>query len=203
MLAAASLAFAVPAVASAAPASAAKHGARFKVRVILDGAKLRHTFIPAGSAKRRAEALADPDDITVLGHHLFSGFQNRVDPQGQASSDGNADSTIVEYTASGRVVRQWDIKGKCDGVTAYTAAHLLIATVNEDAHSSIYTITPGAPRGHQVVHYRYDEPLPHFGGNRRDLGSAQPGCARRAFLPAAGHGVHQPGVGRDARLKAG
>jgi hypothetical protein len=100
----------------------------------------------------------------LLGHHLFSGFQNGVGPQGQASPDGNTDSTIVEYTASGHVVRQWDIKGKCDGVTADTAAGMLIATVNEDAHSSIYTITPSAPRGHQVVHYRYNEPLPHFGG---------------------------------------
>ncbi|MGC1288799.1 MAG: hypothetical protein WA895_38250, partial [Streptosporangiaceae bacterium] len=104
VLAAAGLAFAVPAVASAAPA-AAQHGARFKVRVILNGAKLRHTFIPAGSSKPKTEPLADPDDITVLGHHLFSGFQNGVGPQGQASPDGNTDSTIVEYTASGHVVR--------------------------------------------------------------------------------------------------
>jgi hypothetical protein len=164
LFAAAGLAFAVPAAASAAPAAAHKHEARFRVRVILDGAKLRHRFVPAGSTKPRSEPLADPDDITVLGHHLFSGFQNGVGPQGQASPDGNTHSTIVEYTASGHVVRQWDIKGKCDGVTADTAAHMLIATVNEDAHSSIYTITPSAPRGHQVVHYRYNEPLPHFGG---------------------------------------
>jgi hypothetical protein len=164
LLAAAGLAIAAPAASLAAPVAAHKHGARFKVRVIVNGAKLQHAFIPAGSTKRRTEPLADPDDITVLGHHLFSGFQNGVGPQGQASSDGNTDSTIVEYTASGDVVRQWDIKGKCDGVTADTAAHMLIATVNEDAHSSIYTITPSAPRGHQVVHYRYSEPLPHFGG---------------------------------------
>ena len=76
MLAAAGLAFAVPAVASAAPA-AAQHGARFKVRVILNGAKLWHTFIPAGSSKPKTEPLADPDDITVLGHHLFSGSGTR------------------------------------------------------------------------------------------------------------------------------
>ena len=40
----------------------------------------------------------------------------------------------------------------------------LIATVNEDANSSIYTITPGAPRAAQVQHYRYNRPLPHKGG---------------------------------------
>lgn len=164
-LAAAGVAFAVPAAASAAaPATNHSGEPRFAVRVILNGAKLRHTFLPVGSTKRATEPLADPDDITVLGHHLFSGFQNGVGPQGQASPDGNTDSTIVEYTAGGHVVRQWDIKGKCDGVTADTAAHLLIATVNEDAHSSIYTITPGARPGHQIVHYRYNEPLPDFGG---------------------------------------
>jgi hypothetical protein len=41
---------------------------------------------------------------------------------------------------------------------------VLIATVNEDANSSIYTITPGAKAGHQVRHYHYNEALPHFGG---------------------------------------
>ena len=107
--------------------------------MILNGAKLRHTFIPVGSTKPRTEALADPDDITVLGHHLFSGFQNGVGPQGQPSPDGNTYSTIVEYTASGHVVRQWELKGKCDGITADQPAGLLVATVNEDQHSSIYT----------------------------------------------------------------
>lgn len=36
--------------------------------------------------------------------------------------------------------------------------------VNEDAHSSIYTITPGASPARQVRHYRYNIPLPHNGG---------------------------------------
>jgi hypothetical protein len=167
-VAAASLAFAGTAIASASPAVHARHGARFQVRVVLNGARLRHTFVPVGSAKPRTEALADPDDITVLGHHLFSGFQNGVGPQGQPSPDGNTDSTIVEYTASGHVVRQWDLKGKCDGITADQPAGLLVATVNEDQHSAIYTIRPSALPGEQVVRYRYRPvshgQLPHFGG---------------------------------------
>jgi hypothetical protein len=159
-----SLAFAGTAAASATAAAHPHHGARFNVHVVLDAAKLRHTFIPVGSSKPRSEPLADPDDITVLGHHIFSGFQNGIGPQGQPSTDGNTYSTIVEYTASGHVVQQWDIKGKCDGLTADTAAHLLIATVNEDANSSIYTITPGALPGEQAARYHYNEPLPHSGG---------------------------------------
>jgi hypothetical protein len=154
--------------AQAAPAALAQaqHHAerRYHVRQVLFGSKLRHTFLAAGSAKRRSEPLTQPDDITRIGRDLFTGFQNGVGPQGQASTDGNRDSTIVEFTASGRVIRQWDVRGKCDGLTADPARHLVIATVNEDANSSVYTITPGAKTGTEVRHYRYKEPLPHNGG---------------------------------------
>ncbi len=146
--------------------SAATHAAKpvFHVRQILNGMKLKHSFIPSGSSTRKTEPLSSPDDITVLGHHLFTTFQNGVGPQGQPSTSGNTDSTIVEFTAGGHVVRQWDLHGKCDGLTAYPARGYVIATVNEDANSSIYTITPGARPGRQVVHYRYSEALPHIGG---------------------------------------
>jgi hypothetical protein len=58
----------------------------------------RHTFLAAGSAKRRSEPLTQPDDMTRIGRDLFTGFQNGVGPQGQASTDGNRDSTIVEFS---------------------------------------------------------------------------------------------------------
>ncbi|MFY9930466.1 MAG: hypothetical protein WAK82_20915 [Streptosporangiaceae bacterium] len=149
--------------AAASPHSPA-HAPQYQVRVVLNGADLRHTFIPAGKKKARTEALSSPDDIAVLGHDIYTTFQNGVGPQGQPSPDGNTDSTIVEFTARGHVVHQWDLHGKCDGITADTGKQLLIATVNEDAHSSIYTITPDASPSHQVLHYRYDIPLPHNGG---------------------------------------
>src|SRR5580698_6174953 len=148
----ASLALAAPALASAAR-DPHHHGSDFRVRIVLNGARLRHTFKPNGTGAAKSEALADPDDITVLGHHLFVGFQNGVGPQGEASTDGNLDSTIVEFTPAGHVVRKWDIVGKCDGLTADTAARVVIATVNEDANSSIYTIAPGALPGRQLTHY--------------------------------------------------
>ena len=145
---------------AAAPASRAPE---FAVRQILNGAKLHHSYVAAGTRVRKSEALSSPDDITVLGHHIFTAFQNGVGPQGQPSTDGNTLSTVVEFTADGHVVRQWDIKGKCDGITADTRRGELIATVNEDAHSSIYTITPAAKEG-QVQHYRYNGALPSKGG---------------------------------------
>lgn len=138
------------------------HGSQLQVRQILNGAKLHHSYVAAG--KRKTEALSGPDDVTVLGHHIFTAFQNGVGSQGEPSTDGNTASTVVEFTATGHVVRQWDIKGKCDGLTADTGRHLVIATVNEDAHASVYTITPGAATAAQIQHYRYDKPLPSKGG---------------------------------------
>ena len=133
----------------------------YTVRTVLSGKSLHHWYTKAGSKVRHSEPLTQPDDITRIGDDLFTGFQNGVGPQGQASTDGNRDSTIVEFTLSGVVVNQWDIVGKCDGLTANTSAGLVVATVNEDAHSSLYTI---APFTSQVVHYSYFRPLPHKGG---------------------------------------
>ena len=174
--------------ATASPQRAA-HAPQYQVRVILNGAHLRHTFIPAGKSKARTEALSSPDDVAVLGHDIYTTFQNGVGPQGQPSPDGNTDSTIVEFTDSGHVVHQWDLHGKCDGITADTARHLLIATIDEDAHSSVYTITPGAPSARQLLHYRWnDSPLPHNGGtdaisiwdNKILVSASAPGTAGKA-----------------------
>jgi hypothetical protein len=149
---------------TAGVAHSAHDAPALEVRHILSGRELSHTFVPAGSTQSRSDPLTQPDDIGALGPDLFTGFQNGVGAQGEASADGNLYSTVVEFTASGRVVRQWDVTGKVDGLAADPARHLVIATVDEDGNSSIYTITPGAPAGAQVQHYTYNEPLPHNGG---------------------------------------
>ena len=150
----------------ALPASAKTHRPppmppTYNVRVILSGKNLHHLYTKAGSWRLHREPLAGPDDITRIGNDLFTAFQNGVGPQGQASTDGNRFSTVVEFTLSGVVVNQWDILGKCDGLTANTARGLLVATVNEDANSSLYVIDPFTS---QIVHYHYFRPLPHKGG---------------------------------------
>jgi hypothetical protein len=153
------------ALASAGSAQAGRHHPPvYHIKVMLNGMNLSHTFIPQGSSTPTTEPLANPDDITRLGKHLFSGFQNGVGPQGQASSSGNLDSTIVEYSLSGKWIAQWDVTGKCDGLTADPLTHRLIATVNEDANSSIYVIRPFGRKAGQVTHFAYNEALPHFGG---------------------------------------
>ncbi len=137
------------------------HGLR--ATVIVSGTSLKHTFTEAGASTVTSEPLTDPDDFTLLGEDIFVGFQNGVGPQGQPSPSKNLDSTVVELSQRGQPVAQWDVRGKTDGVTADPEAHMVIATVNEDANSSLYTITPG-PGGGIVRHYSYNEPLPHHGG---------------------------------------
>jgi hypothetical protein len=166
------VALAVPAVASVAAKPAGKHhpvhharAQQFHVKVILNGADLSHTFTPVGSTTPATEHLTSPDDITTLGGNIYTAFQNGIGPQGQPSSDGNTQSTVVEFTPSGKVIKQWDITGKCDGITADPQRHELIATVNEDANSSVYLIRPSAPAAEQIQHYSYNsDPLPHNGG---------------------------------------
>ena len=143
------------------PASAHTGGPTYYVRQILSGQSLHHWYTRAGSSQQHRESLTQPDDITMIGGNLFAGFQNGVGPQGQASTDGNRDSTIVEFRPNGTVVSQWDIRGKCDGLTADPYTGQVIATVNEDANSSLYSIDPWSG---QVTHYWYSRPLPHHGG---------------------------------------
>jgi hypothetical protein len=155
-----------PAAASASPAAHPAVGARssvargtYQVATILTGSSLSH---PAGTG---SEPLTQPDDITSLGPILFVAFQNGVGSMGEPSSTGNTNSTVVALTTSGTVIAQWDLPGKVDGMTTDLAGVRLIATVNEDGNSSLYTIDLLAPPGSQITHYSYiKNPLPHGGG---------------------------------------
>jgi hypothetical protein len=124
-------------------------------RIFASGDGITHGT-PSGS-----EQISQPDDITRLGGHIYVAFQNGVGPQGQPSTTGNPDSTIVEFNRRGRAVKQWDLTGKCDGLTADPQLGSVIATVNEDANSSLYLIDPDGG----VTHFNYNsDPLPSNGG---------------------------------------
>jgi hypothetical protein len=159
----ASLMIAGAGAAAASPAGA-WHSTQLTSHQVLNGMKLHHTYIPAGGGKAKTEPLTFPDDLTSIGTSMFTAFQNGVGPQGQASADGNTDSTVVEFGLGGNEIHQWDIHGKCDGLTADPALGAVIATVNEDANSSLYTISPGASSATAVQHYSYNKPLPSKGG---------------------------------------
>jgi hypothetical protein len=124
------------------------------------GDTIKHTFQPNGTGAATTERLTQPDDIVALGGNLYVGFQNGVGSQGEVSSTGNLDSTLVEFTPTGSVVKQWDLTGKIDGMGSDSATGQVIVTVNEDDKSSLYTVSGGT-----VTHYTYTpSPLPQLGG---------------------------------------
>jgi len=141
-------------------ASASASSNSLTVKQIILGDTMTHSFQPNGTGAAKTEHLSQPDDLVTLGGNLYAGFQNGVGSQGEVAPSGNLDSTIVEFTPSGSVVKQWDVKGKIDGMGADSATGQVIATVNEDTKSSLYTVSNGT-----VTHYTYtSSPLPHLGG---------------------------------------
>jgi hypothetical protein len=134
------------------------------VSPVLLGASLSHSFTTATSTTPVSAPLSNIDDLTQLGDSLFVVFQNGVGPMGEASTSGNLDSTVVEFTPSGHVLGQWDVAGRVDGMVADPQLHGVIATVNEDGNTSLYVIQPTAATSQQVTHYSYDAGLIHGGG---------------------------------------
>jgi hypothetical protein len=106
------------------------------------GTTLKHSYQPNGKGAATTESLSQPDDIVTLGGNLYAGFQNGVGSQGEASTSGNLDSTLVEFTPSGSVVKQWDVTGKIDGMGADAATGQVFATVNEDSKSKALASAP-------------------------------------------------------------
>ena len=142
---------------STATASATSNA--FNVKQIVQAGTLKHSYQLNGKGASKTESLTQPDDIVTLGGNLYVGFQNGVGSQGEVSTNGNLDSTLAEFTTSGTLVKQWDVKGKIDGMGTDPATGQVIATVNEDANSSLYTVSNGT-----VTHYTYAGALPHLGG---------------------------------------
>jgi len=123
-------------------------------RLWASGKTLTHTT-SAGKV-----AVSGPDDLVHLGGHVFVAFQNGVGSKGEASATGNTASTIVEFTKSGKAIKQWDVAGKVDGMGAAAALNAVLASVNEDGNSSLYELRAG-----KVTHYSYSPAtLPSGGG---------------------------------------
>jgi hypothetical protein len=138
---------------SLTPALAKSPGA-LTARVWASGKTLTHTT-SAGKV-----ALSGPDDLVHLGGHVFVAFQNGVGSKGEASPTGNTASTIVEFSTSGKVIKQWDVTGKVDGMGAAPALNAVLASVNEDGNSSLYELRAG-----RVTHDSYSPAkLPSGGG---------------------------------------
>ena len=74
---------------------------------------------------------------------------------------GVSDSTIVEFSSSGKPVKQWDVAGHVDGIAANSATGQVIVSANEDANPHLYVIKPGKLPGRRSTASRR---CPHHGG---------------------------------------
>lgn len=111
------------------------------------------------------KTMYQPDNITAMDGNIFVDYQNGVHAKDQPNPAGGLDSTIVEYTTGGHEVAHWDLKGHCDGMTADPANHRIVATVDENGYTRMFTITNPGPNAGTVTVYQYDKhPLPSGGG---------------------------------------
>ena len=104
----------------------------------------------------------NPDDITILDGVIYVAYQNNAKADGTPTG---ATSTVVAYGRDGTQLQSWSLLGRNDGLTADPRHDRLIATVNEDANSSLYTIRPEAQADDQLRHYSYSpDPASVTGG---------------------------------------
>jgi hypothetical protein len=108
--------------------------------------------------------MSQPDDIASYGADVITGWQNNIGADGTPSPAGVTRSTVTQQNRAGRVVHSWRITGHVDGLTGDPAGRRILATVNEDAHSSLYVIHPDAAAGQQVRRYQYNRPDSPQGG---------------------------------------
>ena len=141
----------------ATPAGVAKHGRAATVAGI--GVPAGFTVRPFGTAPA---GLTNPDDITRLDNHIFVTYQNNANADG---TPAGAQSTVVEYASDGSVLNRWNLTGRCDGLTADPKSHQLLATLNEDANSSLDVIRPTAAPPDQIRPLAYSpDPASVSGG---------------------------------------
>lgn len=108
--------------------------------------------------------MSQPDDIASYGADVITGWQNNIGADGTPSPTGATRSTVTQQNRAGHLVHSWRITGHVDGLTGDPTGRRILATVNEDAHSSLYVIRPDAAAGQQVHRYQYNRPDSPQGG---------------------------------------
>ena len=102
-------------------------------------------------------AYYNPDTLVVDNGHVFIGYQNTT---AKDCTDTN-NSTVVEYTMDGKVVKTFSVPGHTDGMRADPATHLLWTSSCEDGNPKLVTIDPASGT---ITPYAFPKNLPHGGG---------------------------------------
>jgi hypothetical protein len=102
------------------------------------------------------KGLTNPDSITYYKGTIFIEYANATQPTGTGG-----DSTIVQFSSNGQVLRTYRIPGKVDGLKYNPFDGKIWGLQNEDANPSLTLIDPVSGT---LKHYRYAAPTLHGGG---------------------------------------
>jgi len=105
-------------------------------------------------------AMNHPDDIRVVGDKVWVQWQNSTAKDCSTTKT----SVIAEYTASGQLLKSWNVIGHADGMRWDSAANQMWVTSCEDGSPRFYTIDPSSATATQ-----YTVPKTVWGGGLDDL----------------------------------
>jgi hypothetical protein len=104
-----------------------------------------------------------PDDMVQVGKSVFVVYQDNNDNPDGTIADGvaSAQSEVIEYDLTGKVLQTFDVPGHPDGLVAYDADTVWVSS-NEDANPLITVINVST---NALKTWTSDTPtLPHGGG---------------------------------------
>ena len=105
--------------------------------------------------------LTNPDSITTANGNIFVVYANATNPDGSGGF-----STVVEYSPTGKMLGQFNVLGKADGLKYNPFDHKLWALRHEDSNPALTLIDPKT--GVQTD-YTYAELPPAHGGGYDDV----------------------------------
>jgi hypothetical protein len=100
--------------------------------------------------------LSNPDSITSANGNIYVVYANATNPDGTGGF-----STIVEYSATGKILGTFEVTGKADGLKYDPFDHKLWALRNEDSNPALTLIDP---KSGVKTDYTYAQQPLHGGG---------------------------------------
>jgi hypothetical protein len=106
-----------------------------------------------------------PDDAAGLDGFVAVAWQNGIGPKGEPAKSGATQSDVILYAPNGSALHDWKVTGHVDGLAIDPARLQIVATVNEDGNTSLFTIAPRQPAAAPVQYAFSPEPdSAHSGG---------------------------------------
>lgn len=123
----------------------------------------------------------NPDSVEIVGKYVFVTYTNNALPDGS----NHVPSTIVVYDHSGKLLRMFNVSGRCDGLRYNPYSKQLWATSNEDANPILTVINLST-----WAKTQYTFPATLHGGGYDDLAFAN----GKAFVAASNPTLNSAGI---------